>query len=374
MKAQVEYPNLLSRIVLADSVDAQFPFPLRPRPKLETWFLRWYERHRLRVDTRHIAIDRPIFLVGLPRTGTTMLQDILCSHPQVAYLTNLMPSYPDCFCAAHVLCKRFHINFKADRFLGDSVEIELNSANEGLNILKGFEDDFYSLKYRELRVSDFAPELVEEWREGIKRVLWCFGGASPRFFNKNPEFTVHIRFLKELFPDAKIIYLVRDPRTCANSMVKLCNLIRTQEAKLRDKFGKGSGPAGAFVPYPRLPKLAEYVALYGAADIRTTANLWNDSVSFVDACASDCSFLTVRYEDILAEPRSEIAKILDFCELPEADASVERFWEKVRRIGTLRHSNRYGDFGLIEEICRANMERHGYLDSGESPDRAAARA
>ncbi|MFN0106297.1 MAG: sulfotransferase family protein [Bryobacteraceae bacterium] len=355
-KAQVEYPNLLSRLVLADSVDEQFPFPLRPRPKLETWWLRWYERHVLRVDTRNITIDRPIFLVGLPRTGTTMLQDILCSHPEVGYLTNLMPAYPDCFCAAHVICKRLHIDFKLDRFLGDSVEIELGSANEGLSILKGFEDDFYSLKYRELRIGDFPPDLVEEWRQTIKRILWCFGGTARRFFNKNPEFLVHIRFLKELFPDARIIYLIRDPRACANSMVKLCRLVQAQEVKLRG----GSSPAGLFVPYPRLPKLAEYVARYGAADIRTTANLWNDSIPFVEACASECSFLTVRYEDILADPTAEISKILDFCELPEVGESVERFWDKIRGIGVLRHSNQYSDFELIEEICRANMERYGY--------------
>ena len=82
--AKVEYPNLLSRLVLGRDVDNQFAFSLRRRPRLEEWFLKWYERRVLRVDARNIAIDRPIFLVGLPRSGTTMLQDILCSHPGIA--------------------------------------------------------------------------------------------------------------------------------------------------------------------------------------------------------------------------------------------------------------------------------------------------
>jgi hypothetical protein len=360
MDSHVEYPNLLSRFVLADSVARQFAFPLEPRPKLERWLLRQYERRMLRVDTRNITIDRPIFLVGLPRSGTTMLQDILCSHPEVGYLTNLMAVYPDSLCAAHVLSKRYHIDFKADRFLGDSVEIELGSANEGLTILKGFEEDLYSLKRRELSLRDVPQELVDDWRQTIKRILWCFGEPTRRFFNKNPELLTHIPFLKELFPGAKIIYLVRDPRVCANSMVKLCRLVQAQETKLRGDPKNGASPAGLFVPYPRLPKLAEYVEQYGAADIRTTANLWNDSVSFVEACASECSFLTVRYEDILANPTAEIGKILEFCELPEVDESIQRFWDKIRGVGILRHSNQYGDFELIEEICRANMERHGY--------------
>lgn len=360
MKTQVEYPNFLSRLVLAGSVDRQFPFPLWPRPRTETWLLGWYERHILRVDTSGITIDRPIFLVGLPRSGTTMLQDILCSHPEIGYLTNLMSVYPDCFCAAHDICKRLNINFKTDRFLGDSVEVDLHSANEGLAVLKGFEDDFYTLEPRELRLRDLSPDQVDEWRQTIKRILWCFCGTANRFFNKNPEFVMHIRFLRELFPDARIIYLIRDPRACANSMVKLCHLVQDQETKLRAEARDSIHHSSLFVPYPRLPRLAEYVERYGVADIRTTANLWNDSVSFVDACASECAFLTVRYEDVLADPRSEISRILEFCELPEVDTSIQRFWDKIRDIGVLRHSNQYGGFEVIEEICRTNMERHGY--------------
>jgi len=307
-----------------------------------------------------ITIDRPIFLVGLPRSGTTMLQDILCSHPEVGYLTNLMAVYPDAFCAAHVICKRLHIDFKADRFLGDSVEIELSSANEGLTFLKGFEEDLYSLKHRQLTLRDIPHQLVDEWRQAIKRILWCFSGGTRRFFNKNPELLTHIRFIRELFPDAKIIHLIRDPRVCANSMVKLFNLVQAQEAKLRGPARNGGSPTDLFVPYPRMPKLLEYIERYGAGDVRTTANLWNDSVSFADACASECPFFTVRYETFVADPTAEISKILEFCELPEVDQSIERFWNKIRGVGVLRHSNRYGSFEVIEEICRANMERHGY--------------
>jgi hypothetical protein len=353
----VEYPNVLSRLLLAGSVERQFAFPLWPRPQFETRLLQWYERNVLRVDTSGIVIDRPIFLVGLPRSGTTMLQDILCAHPAVGFLTNLMNAYPDSFCAMHVICKRLRLDFRADRFLGDSIEIELGSPNEGLTALRGLEQDFYSLEHRALKLEDFSPQIVEGWREGIRRVLWCFGGRARRFFNKNPEFLTQMRFIRQLFPDAKFVYIVRDPRECANSMVKLCRLIQTQEARLR---GLGEGAGGLFVPYPRLPKLAEYVATYGADDIRTTARLWNDSVAFVEDSAPECVFHRVRYEDILADPAGEIAGILRFCELDPVDPSVTQFWDKIRNVGVLRHSNQYGSFELIEKICAGTMERYGY--------------
>lgn len=354
-KAKVEYPNLLSRLALSRDMDRQFAFPLKPRRRL---LLQWYERHLLGVDTRSITIDRPIFLVGLPRSGTTMLQDILCAHPGVAFITNLMNGCPDSFCAADALCKRLHLELKTDRFLGDSVEIQLGSANEGLAVFKWFED-FYTLNHKEARIGDFAPHKIEEWRQIIKKVLWCFSSGGRRFFNKNPAHLTFIRLINDVFPDAKIVYLIRDPRACANSMVKLCQMVQAQEVRVR---GKRNGKSGKdlFVPYPRLPKLAEYVAEYGAADIRTTANLWNDSVEFVDARAAEVSFLTVRYEDILADPAAVISKILKYCELPEVDESASRFWDKIKGVGVLRHSNRYGSFEVIEEICRTNMRRYGY--------------
>jgi len=366
-KIEAEYPNLLSRLVLGRDMDRQFAFPLvrRRRP-----LLKWCERHVLSVDTRNIAIDRPIFLVGLPRSGTTMLQDILCSHPDVAYITNLMNGCPDCFCAADALCKRLHVDFKTERFLGDSVELRLWSANEGLAVFKWYED-FYSLKHKVARIGDFAPHQIEEWLQTVKKVLWCFGGGARRFFNKSPAHLTFIRLIKDVFPDAKIVYLIRDPRACANSMVKLCKLVQAQEAKVRSKDRNGKGADDLFVPYPRLPKLAEYVARYGAADIRTTANLWNDSIPFVDACAEQVSLLTVRYEDILAEPTAEISKILKFCELPEVSGSAVHFWDKVKGVGVIHHSNRYGSFEVIEEICRSNMERYGYWNSAGAADSPA---
>jgi hypothetical protein len=355
---KIEYPNLLSRLILGRHVDRQFAFPLGPRPRLETWFLKWYEK-RLGVDTRGIAIDRPIFLVGLPRSGTTMLQDILCSHPDMAYITNLMNECSDALCAAYTLCKRFHLDFKTDRFLVDSVEIELWSANEGLSVFKWYQD-FYDVQHREVRIGDFPREQVSEWVETLKKVVWCFGGAGRRFFNKSPAHLTFMRLIKDVYPDAKIVYILRDPRACANSMVKLCRLAQAQEAKIREEMGIGLDPRGLFVPYPRLPKLPEYVAQYGAADIRTTANLWNDSIPFVEACADEVPFYTVRYEDILADPPGEISKILDFCELRQVGDTTQRFWDKVKGVGVVRHSNRYGSYEVIEEICRANMQRFGY--------------
>ncbi len=145
-------------------------------------------------------------------------------------------------------------------------------------------------------------------------------------------------------------------------MVKLYRRNRAQEIMLTDLLGISGDKAKTFIPFPRVPKLAEYVEQYGPGDLRTTANIWNDAISFLNENMNQLpSLYEVCFEDILTNPEKEIFKILDFCELPEVQADNARFWEKLGQVGIVQHTNRYGDFELVEEICHANMQRYGYL-------------
>jgi hypothetical protein len=362
MSSKVEYRNLRSRLILKRGLEEQMAYPPEP-PKLTERFLKWYERTVLDVDTRHIQIDRPIFLIGLPRSGTTMLQDIICTHPQVAYITNTMHKFRSCFCAAEDLRKRFKIDFRGERFLGDSVEVEAGSPNEGPAFFAElFGLNPSSVDYVELRFEDFPADWNEKAQQTIRKMIWCFGSQADRFFNKGTFLVPYILLIKDMFPNAKIIHIVRDARMCANSMVKLYRRNREQEAKLKPQLRHSDFNGDFLVPFPRLPRLAEYIEHYGPDDIRTTANLWNDAVSFVDERKDQLPFFyEVRFEDILANPKEEIFNILEFCELPKiADDQIE-FWRKLDQVGVVQHTNQYGDFEIVEEICRDNLQRYGYL-------------
>jgi hypothetical protein len=39
-------------------------------------------------EVRAGAAAGPLFLVGVPRSGTTLLYKLLCLHPDVAYISN----------------------------------------------------------------------------------------------------------------------------------------------------------------------------------------------------------------------------------------------------------------------------------------------
>ncbi|MHC4175970.1 MAG: sulfotransferase family protein [Planctomycetota bacterium] len=357
----MQYPNLLSRILLSYKFKQQYVIPEEPYRILE-WFLKNYERRVLKVDTSGINIDRPIFMIALPRAGASYLQNIICVHPEVSYITNIMHVFRRCFCAAEHLRKKYNINATGERYISDSVEVDLATPADGLGFwFEWLKEDPNSPEYVERRIEDFSPEEIENIKETIRKMIHCFGGRAGRFFCKNPMLIPHMLLLKDLFPDAKFVHVVRDPRNAANSLVKLHRLENRELGRLHRKKRHMLDFDKPLFVYPRLPNLAENVEKYGAEDVRTTAHLWNDAVTFVNRNKDKLpTFHEVRHEDILADPRKEVLGILEFCELPEPDKDNTKFWERVGEFGVIRHKNVYGEFDVVESICRDNMQQYGY--------------
>ncbi len=358
---EIHYANLLSRLLLRRAFERQFIVPPKP-PAWAERLLDWYQR-RLPIDLSSIHIDRPIFLIGIHRSGTTILQDLLCLHPQVGYINNAMPTFPRAFCAAEHLRKRLGLNVSGERVLRDGIEVSLDSPNEGVVFWQQWlKEDPVDLTYRPRRRSDFSPEEISELYVGVKKVLWCYEGKASRFFCKNPRLLPYLELLAELFPDAKFIHIVRDARQCANSMVKLYRLEQEQLERIRRSGGHGLFDDKPFISFPRLPNLKQYVETYGPDSIETTARLWNDAVNEVNRVRSKLSaFYELRYEDFVRAPAEHVEGILRFCELPPVDEDNKAFWEKLEQIRPRPPGPRGENFDRIEELCRANLERYGYL-------------
>lgn len=360
---KVKFANLQSWLLLRGLFERQYIIPVQP-PKLLEQFLIWFERQMMNVDITNIRIDRPIFIIALPRVGSSMTQNIICAHPNISYISNTMHQFRRCFCAAEDLRRRFNLNAEGERYLGDSVIIDTRTPSDAVAFWgEWFKEDFYSLDYVDRKIEDFSSDEIERIKGIIRKMIWCFGsdGRADRFFTKNPGLISRILLLKDIFPDAKFIHIVRDPRMVANSLIKLYKSDHAQLIKIRSKMRHGVYDDKPFIPYPRLPNLAENIKKYGPEDIRTTAHIWNDAVSFINERKEQLpSFYEIRYEDILANPKEMIFKIFEFCELPQISEDNTEFWQKISQVGVIHHKNIYGNFEIVEEICHNNMQRYGY--------------
>lgn len=359
---RVEYPNLQSRLLLQGFFQRQFIIPEEPPRWLEGLLL-GIERYLMRIDLSGIDVDRPIFLLGLPRSGTTMLQDLCCTHPEVAYITNAMHQFPRCVCAVEVMRKLLRLNARGERYLADSVEVDAGSPSEGIKFWGAwFGWDPHDLHYVPRAPDSFTAAEIAEIRRQLRRIIWCHG-RDRRFFSKNPALIPDLAILQHLFPDARFIHIVRDPRKSANSMLKLYRSEVQQLEWIRSQRRHGLYDRGVFIPYPRVPKLAEYIEQWGPDDLRTTAHVWNDSVSIVRAWQERLPhFLEVRYEDILREPEAQLSRLFEFAELRPIRSEDAAFWRKLANVGRTHHThaNQYGNFEIVEAICRDHMQALGY--------------
>lgn len=356
MMPNAKFNNLISRVLLKRLFDHQWIIPkklsLTTRAALSL-----IENYIVKAKYDSIKIDRPIFIISLPRSGSSMLQDLLCTHRDAAYINNIMHIFSPHYCGAEYIRKQLKLDVVGERFLRDSVMVNATSPSDPVGVW----NRWYSLDPELLDFEDLGPDNsgdldVKGITDEIKRIIWCFHPLGDgRFILKNPGLMPYLDLTNHLFTDARFIYLVRDPRQNANSMLKLYNLCEEQRQLL-------PWQAPYIIPYPHLPGVKEAVETYGPDNLSTTATVWNCAANFMENWEPRDNVHLVRYEDILHAPKETIDLILEFCQLDPSGANNEAFSNKFSSIGVTNHRNpAYTGFDIIEDICHSQMSRLGYI-------------
>ena len=152
----------------------------------------------------------PIFVVGSPRSGTTLLQRMLRSHPRISSPTGeshfMIPLYRN--------AKSFGDLRKAENVRNVLQEMYRRNPNF-------LETDFPGMRFE---VGSLAVDLHQKGCDSIPRIISglfeknAHGEGKARWLEKTPYYVLHLRTIMEMFPAAQIIHIIRDGRDCALSM------------------------------------------------------------------------------------------------------------------------------------------------------------
>ncbi|NKY86324.1 sulfotransferase family protein [Nocardia veterana] len=289
-------------------------------------------------------IERPIFVTGLPRTGTTALHRLLAADPQhqalEMWLAELpQPRPPRETWADNPVFQRIDAGFaqhhiENPEFMG----LHYMSAAEVEECWQLLRQTVKSIAYESLAYLPTYSRWLQkqEWTNAYqrhKRNLQLIGmGDSRGWVLKNPSHLFALDALLEVYPDALIIQTHRDPVTIVASSCSLSE----QATK---------GWSNTFV---------------GETIGRTQLELWSRGLREFNSARARYNpdqFLDIQFEDLRADPFGTVEKIystfgLDYTESARA---AMRALDEESKSGARKPAHTYSlaDYGLTEDEVRS---------------------
>ena len=185
----------------------------------------------------------PLFLLGFWRSGTTLLHNLMSMDPQWGFVSTYQAALPDSFLAGQGWVRRMISNaLPPDRGV-DNIPVDLAMPQEeeiAMMCASGL-SPYVSLNFP--RTADqtldylFLDERMEksrqdEWRREYVKLLKAASlhmDGKPLLL-KSPSNTSRIRTLLEMFPNARFVYIQRNPYDTVRSYMHLLRLMNDWHA------------------------------------------------------------------------------------------------------------------------------------------------
>lgn len=186
-------------------------------------------RYRKLLADRPLEHD-PVFILGHWRSGTTFVHNVLSCDRHFGYNTTYQTVFPHLMMWGQPFFKKSMAWLMPDKRPTDNMELAVDLPQEEEFALSNMTPynyyNFwflprYAAEYRDkyLLFENLTPQELAEFRDVflklIKISLWNTGGSQ--FLSKNPPHTGRVKELVEMFPNAKFIYLMRNPYTVFES-------------------------------------------------------------------------------------------------------------------------------------------------------------
>ena len=287
-----------------------------------------------------VAIERPIFVTGLPRSGTTALHRLLTADPGHQGLQLWLAEVPQprpprdtwaadpAFRYVQAGCERHHASHP------EFMAVHYMAAGQVEECWQLLRQSMRSVSYECLaHLPGYSSWLREQdWTTAYRRhrrnlQLIGLPDAGRRWVLKNPSHLFALDALLAVYPDAMVIQTHRAPRTAVASV---CSLAAQASAEWSTTF------RGKVIGRDQLETWA-----YGL-DRFTEARAGHDPAQFYD----------IEYDDFVANPLGTVAAVYQHFGLALSGRAADAMRELCGQSpGTAGRGHRYvlSDFGLTAE-------------------------
>jgi Sulfotransferase family len=277
-----------------------------------------------------IPIDRPVFITGLARSGTTLLLTLFAQLPQVG--THRYSDFPFLFMPIawdRLQGRTGQSAPPVERAHQDRIKITRDSpeAFEEPIWAHFFPDIHDPRAIHRLTAVNRQPRFDAFFRQHLRKVLLLRGGE--RYLSKGNYNVTRIEYLADLFPDARFVIPVRHPVAQVESLMRQHQLFSAYNER-DGRVAQYLQAAGHFEFGPqRVPvnmdgaDARQIAAAWSAGeDDLGYAVMWRSIYSHVRALKDKNDRLSrriefIRYEELCRDTAATLQCIARFCEFKE---------------------------------------------------------
>lgn len=184
--------------------------------------LRWLDKKVCVSD--YGSTPEPIFIIGAPRVGSTVLFQSLIAKYQMAYFSNIHSFFFSQPCLADIFVRTMRFcGFRHNHSLKSNFGFTsgmLGPSEAGSTFRYWFGDADFSLKYH-----------VTDRRQVISAVATLSKAAKAPLISKNLFNSMRLKEILECFPNAFLVWMQRDHISTAQSILKMRRSIHGTEKK-----------------------------------------------------------------------------------------------------------------------------------------------
>lgn len=250
---------------------------------------------RLMMERVGRQVDRPVFIVGMGRSGTTLLGRILAAHSSVGFLNEPKAMW--------------HVIREDEDIIGSYAP-----PNTGrLYLTREDANEEVSCRARSL----FA------W--------YLQASHSKRLVDKYPELIFRHAFVRAIFPDALFLIAVRSPWATLESVARWSEIHATANADwwgVRGQKWDILWTQGVVERTSNSDLAALELGNESDHQVRAAVEWIVSMREALSLAASNPSAQVIRFEEFVRHPREAVRRTLRFCELPMS-SQTEKYAETI---------------------------------------------